>query len=245
MSALGHYFEDEGLATTGISLVREHTAAMRPPRFLWVPFPLGRPFGVANDPAFQHKVLAAALALLDRTDGPCVLADFPEDAPADPQGDDDGGWVCPVSFPAPPVDPDDLPAALDRELAELAPWYDLSLETKGRSTVGASGLTIVDAARFATDYLEGREPEPYRDGLSRAECLKLTCEDLKAFYQEAATAQPGRNDPFAVTDWIWSDTAAGRVLVGIHARLLASGDPELERLATQSFLPRRQKARLA
>ena len=36
---------------------------MRPPRTLWVPFPLGRPFGVPDNPAFQRKVLVAALAL--------------------------------------------------------------------------------------------------------------------------------------------------------------------------------------
>jgi len=35
-----------------VSLIREQTAAIRPPRALWVPFMLGRPFGVPNDPAF-------------------------------------------------------------------------------------------------------------------------------------------------------------------------------------------------
>ena len=35
--------------TTGISLVRENTASMQPPRALWVPFPLGRPLGVPDD----------------------------------------------------------------------------------------------------------------------------------------------------------------------------------------------------
>jgi D-proline reductase (dithiol) PrdB len=48
VSALAHFIEDEGIATTGISLVREHTAGYRPPRFLWVPFPLGRPFGACG-----------------------------------------------------------------------------------------------------------------------------------------------------------------------------------------------------
>ena len=80
MSALGHYIETAGIATTGISLVRDHTERMRPPRALWVPFELGRPFGAPGDAGFQHRVLAAALALLDAPSGP-VLADFPDDAP--------------------------------------------------------------------------------------------------------------------------------------------------------------------
>ena len=72
MSALSHFLESEGLSTTGISLVREHTEAMAPPRSLWVPFPLGRPLGAAGDAAFQHRVIAAALVLLDRPEGPVL-----------------------------------------------------------------------------------------------------------------------------------------------------------------------------
>jgi hypothetical protein len=49
---MSHTLEAAGMATTQISLVREHTAAIRAPRALWVPFILGRPLGVPNDPAF-------------------------------------------------------------------------------------------------------------------------------------------------------------------------------------------------
>ena len=44
VGATAHYLEEEGLATAGVSLVRENTERLRPPRFLWVPFELGRPF---------------------------------------------------------------------------------------------------------------------------------------------------------------------------------------------------------
>ena len=67
--------------TTGISLVRENTESMRPPRALWVPFPLGRPLGKADDPRFQHKVISHALGLLNRSEGP-VLDDFLLDLPS-------------------------------------------------------------------------------------------------------------------------------------------------------------------
>lgn len=71
MGALAHYFEEEGLSTTQISLVREHTEAIRPPRALWVPFELGRPLGQPNDSEFQMRVLRACLGLLDADSGPC------------------------------------------------------------------------------------------------------------------------------------------------------------------------------
>jgi tripartite-type tricarboxylate transporter receptor subunit TctC len=38
VGALGRWFEEEGIPTTQISLVREHTEAIQPPRALWVPF---------------------------------------------------------------------------------------------------------------------------------------------------------------------------------------------------------------
>ena len=48
---LAHFFEEEGLPTTQISLIRLHTEITKPPRALWVSFELGRPLGVPGDPA--------------------------------------------------------------------------------------------------------------------------------------------------------------------------------------------------
>lgn len=79
MGGLGHYLEDEGIPTTQISLIREHTAAMRPPRALWVPFNLGRPLGAPDDQDLQRRVLTAALSLLEAKHGP-VLEGFPEES---------------------------------------------------------------------------------------------------------------------------------------------------------------------
>ena len=64
MGGLAHYLEEEGLATTQISLIRKHTEIIKPPRALWVSFELGRPFGKPNDSDFQSRVLSAALDLL-------------------------------------------------------------------------------------------------------------------------------------------------------------------------------------
>jgi hypothetical protein len=67
--------ERAGITTTSISLLREVTEVIRPPRALFVPFPLGYPLGAPNDAALQHRVIAAALRLLERTDVP-VLDEF-------------------------------------------------------------------------------------------------------------------------------------------------------------------------
>ena len=50
--------------TTGISLVRENTESMRPPRIVGA-ISLGRPLGKAGDANFQHHVIQHGLELLE------------------------------------------------------------------------------------------------------------------------------------------------------------------------------------
>ena len=66
---------------------------MRPPRALWVPFELGRPFGTPNAPEFQEEVLRSALAMLAEPTGP-VIRDFGREAPSISTGEDAEPWIC-------------------------------------------------------------------------------------------------------------------------------------------------------
>ena len=67
--------ERAGIATVSISLLREVTTVIKPPRALFVPFPMGHPLGAPNDAPLQHRIIAAALGLLER-DGVPVLEEF-------------------------------------------------------------------------------------------------------------------------------------------------------------------------
>ena len=231
MGALAHYIEAEGVATTQISLIREHTEAIRPPRALWVPFMLGRPFGVPNDADFQRRVLLAALRLLESPAGP-VLEDYPEDAPPDAGGE--SAQVCPVSFA--PEAHAGLASALAGEVRALRVWYDLAVERRGRTNVGLSGLTIDDAASRLAAFAERSEIDVL-DGATRGQTLKLLIEDLRAFYYEAAAAKPGAHAD-AVQDWFWFDTAAGQLLLEVNRRCASAEDESVKRLAATSVVPR-------
>jgi hypothetical protein len=234
VGALGHYLEAEGIATTQISLVREHTAAINPPRALWVPFILGRPFGVPGDAAFQMRVLKAALHLLTLKAGP-ALVDYMEDAPA-PATDDTAGMVCPVSFGS--GEATDLPSRFAREMEELAQWYDLAVQRRGRTTVGLSGLAPADAARFVVSFL-GDTPSPvYREGLTAGDALKLATEDLRAYYFEAAGAQPGMPRAADIAHWFWHDTAGGRVFAELQKAGLAGSEESIRQFVRRSLVPR-------
>ena len=67
--------EYAGITTVSISLLREITEKIQPPRALYVPFPLGYPLGEPNNADLQTRVIQAAFALLPRNDTP-VLETF-------------------------------------------------------------------------------------------------------------------------------------------------------------------------
>jgi hypothetical protein len=220
-----------------VSLVREHAEIIRPPRTLWVPFPLGRPLGSVNDPAFQTRVLRAALDLFHRPHGP-VLEDFPEDAPIE-SVDELECAVCPVILPKPPP-PEDrtgLREAVLSEIDQLAPWYDLGRQRRGRSQVGLSGLTIADAARFLDAWLAGETRKSPLAGTSTFDALRWCGEDLKAFYLEAATARPGQMDSKQLSDWFWLGTSAGAMLKALRKVLIADEAADIRDVGHFMLMP--------
>ncbi len=234
MGALGHYLEAEGIATTQISLVREHSAALKPPRALWVPFILGRPFGVPGDSAFQRRVLSAALRLLEAPAGP-VLVDYAQDAPAETSGSMEG-VACPVSFSR-ASDPGDPGAMLAREIEELAPWHDLAVQRRSRTTTGVSGVSIEAAALIVAAALKS-EPVATLVGMNAGETLKIICDDIRTYYYEAAGAQPGKLDADRIQHWFWQDTAAGNLFLALQKICVASSDPSLQVFGGNSLVPR-------
>ena len=235
MGALGHFIEREGVPTAQISLIREQTAAIRPPRALWVPFMMGRPFGAPNAPDFQRKVLRALLGLFERTSGP-VLEDFPDEAPPDVAGETT--FACPVSFAPVQASVSDPVAAMRQEIAQLAPWYELALKRRGRTTVGVSGLGIDEAAAFAASYAGEIPAAPYDADLSAGVALKRVCDDLKAYHYEAVAAQPGNLSPKEIDKWFWFETATAKVFIAIREACLKSEDKSLQPLGRLTLVPR-------
>jgi len=135
---LARALEAQGIATTSISMVREHTGKTKPPRALFVPFPFGYAMGRPNDPELQHRVLRAALDLLAQPVGP-VLHDFPDDAEP---GDQPPAPIQASSIPATTGAPED--AAL--ETSQMRRYHEQWLAASGGRT--AFGLSGIPATRF-------------------------------------------------------------------------------------------------
>lgn len=68
--------EKAGIPTVALSLLREVTEKVKPPRTLFVPFRLGYPLGEPNRPELQHRIIAAAFDLLQAPDALPILQEF-------------------------------------------------------------------------------------------------------------------------------------------------------------------------
>ena len=55
-----------GIATVSVSLLKEVTSVIQPPRSLFVPFKMGYPLGLPNDLELQHEIIRQALNILEK-----------------------------------------------------------------------------------------------------------------------------------------------------------------------------------
>jgi len=225
VSALAHWLEEEGIATTLVALFRPHAERIAPPRALWVPFELGRPMGPPGDAAFQRGVLEACLRLLERDDGPSLIEDFPHD---DPDAAADPHWRCPVAVTA-----TDLPS----EIEQVRPHYERARERFGRTTVGVSDVDVEAAAAYLAAYAKDESAERPRGGMAPASLMRFCADDLKAFYLEAAGSGEGTPSSRQLCDWFWRQTVAGRTLHAIFAGSAASADKQRQVIGVKSVVP--------
>jgi len=235
VSALGHYLEEEGIPTVAISLIRPQTEKTKPPRALWVPFELGRPFGPPSDAAFQKRVILSALRVLERERGPVVIEDFPED---DPRERPDPEWRPP--FAKPDLDGASaarLAAALEDESERVEAAYRRAAKKRDRTIVGLSGLSVGEAGRYMAGWLRGQTPESPNAEMSAPLALRFAVDDLKAAYIEAALSGSAKPSSKQLGDWLWNDTAAGAAIFALRSMCLTSDDERLKAIAGLFLVP--------
>jgi hypothetical protein len=170
-----------------------------------------------------------------------VLEDYPEEAPPPAEGELTT-LSCPVDFGQPEAElteTEKLCSAFKKEMASLRPWYDLALKKRGRTTVGVSKIDLDDLGDFICSFLRGEIPENPRDDISLTFTLNLATDDLKAYYSEAITAQPGQESPPSqvISDWFYEETMAGKVLFAIQDVGKKSEDMLMKILGNALIIP--------
>jgi hypothetical protein len=235
VSALGHYIEEEGIATVAISLIRPQTENTKPPRALWVPFELGRPFGPPNDPAFQKRVVLAALRLLESDNGPVLIEDFPDD---DPRARPDPEWRPPlIGAGTKDRSAEGLAAALEAEINLLQEAHARWVAQHRRTTVGISGLSMIACAHYVADWLRALAPASPREGFSAPLLLRFAVDDVKAYCLEAAAAGSSKPSSRQLTDWFWNETDIGAAIQALRGAYLTSTDERLKLIAGNFLVP--------
>ena len=235
MSALGHYLEEEGIATVAIALIRPQAENTKPPRALWVPFELGRPFGPPSDAAFQKRVILAALGMLVEGGGPVRIIDFPDD---DPRAQPGPAWRPPfIAAAVANGSAESLASGLEAEILLLPGAHERWMAQRGRTTVGLSGLPVGDCACYVADWLRGKAPASPRDGFSAPLILRFAVDDLKAYCLEAAAAGSARPASRQLGDWLWNETATGAAFYALRDLLLAQDDDRLRLIVANFMVP--------
>ena len=223
---LARVFEAAGLVTVSLAMVREHVEKVKPPRALFVPYPFGFALGKPNDPELQHRVIAAALELVEKPQGP-VLADFPEDEIPD---------NLPQSSGVARSSAREMTDAAD-EIAGLRSFYERWVdEHDGRTAVGLSGVPQRrwrGLVRFLEAYTRGEDVDMKERpaNVSLPQFIRYCVDDLKAFYYEARMAQkPSTREPDLHT-WFWGETVIGQLIPAVGEHMQASDHPAAKAVA--------------
>lgn len=202
MSVLAHIFENAGLATVGISLVRGQAETVKPPRILNVNFPLGRPLGKPGNAEFQTSVLTAMFELLPRTDVP-VLVDFPETI--------EEQSTEPASCPMPPRHDPDLNAAID-EAQGLRNAYDRNLEATGGRTLLGRMADVDGIVGLIEKMIEIESGASLADvGWSPTTAIAAS-QDIRAYYEEAGLQLADNTGARQLETWFFHQTETGQLI---------------------------------
>lgn len=203
MCVLAHVLEANGIATVALASMRPVAEKVAPPRALHGEFPLGRPLGKPGDAAFQHDVIARALALLDAPSGP-VLESHPVTIEATTEA---VACALPAAY-----DGDASPAVLEAKGIRKA--YDRIVERRGVTSVGRvmtadeipEGIAALERIVAGTHFKEAGLPG--RNSIA-------TCHDIRTYYEEAAVelVTGPVADGRAIESWFFDETEAGKVVL--------------------------------
>lgn len=223
---IARVLEASGLSTTSLSHVHEHTQSVKPSRALYVPFPFGTAFGRPHDAEQQHRVLHAMLDLFAESSGP-VLRDLDGESIEDEP---------PAAVQASTVPARENDGDVAMETSRMRRYHEQWVAHTGRTGVGLTGIPPTKfrgIVRFLEAFADGREADMKERGdVPLASWVRRCSDDLKALYYEARLVQRPEARGEALAHWFWGETAAGRLLRRVHARMAAADDPGMRAAAS-------------
>ena len=77
MGLIQRAIEQRGVPTVSVTVARDVTEAIKVPRALFVPWPMGHHFGAPFHRDLQRRIILAALTLLEEATEPGTIRDLP------------------------------------------------------------------------------------------------------------------------------------------------------------------------
>ncbi len=199
---------------------------MKPPRALFVPFPLGLPVGHPGNVVEQQAVLDMAFSTLDAPSG--VLLVFPDD------GSDEGGSPLQASSIA--ISDEARAADLATEVTLMRRYWEQHLAATGRTGVG---LSTIPPQRFrgVVRFLEAYLTDPQTDLDERPvdvpvpQFIRACVDDLRVLYAEARLQTHPDESSDDRARWLLGSTALGVMIRALRDVMDASDDPAVKAIA--------------
>ena len=139
---------------------------------------------------------------------------------------------------------ENLVESFSKEFSQMKIWYDASLSRSNRTSTGVSGLLPEEAVAFILAFIKGEEPDRKNKNTSLPDTLRLAAEDIKAFYFEGISAQPGQaTDSKTLADWFWGETHAALVINEVRKTSLKYDSKTMKLLGSLLLVPRNQMYR--
>lgn len=171
--------------------------------------------------------------------------DYPVDA--DEHSDVSDPLACPVNFQARSESvsiTDTMIEEFERELSTMQTWYDLASEKSSRPPPGVSGLSVRQIKDLLADFVNNRIDTQEINDQKVSDLLRLACEDLKAFYFKAVSAQPGQStDVTVLADWFWGGTYAAACINEVRKICLTQQSKDMQLAGKLLLIPRSQMHR--
>ncbi len=207
--------------------MREHTEKVKPPRALFVPFPLGLPVGHPGNVAEQQRVLDLAFSMLDAPSGPVLLV-LADDAP------DEGG--SPLQASSIELTSEAQAADFATEVTLMRRYWEQHFARTGRTGVGLSTIPpqrFRGVVRFLESYLGDSQADldERPADMPVPQFIRACVEDLRVMYVEARLQTHPEESSDDRARWLLGATALGVMLRRLRDVMDASTDPNVKAIA--------------
>ena len=115
---------------------------------------------------------------------------------------------------------------------------------KGRRLDGLTDYSPEEIIDFLVSFVDDPSIVSFMEDQPVGRALKLTADDLKYFYYQAAMARPGNISDIQVGDWFYGETLAGALYLKLAAKFEASDEPPLKSLGERQLIPAHQRFRM-